>query len=419
MLRGNRPYAAYWTGGLLSNVGTWLQNVTASVLVFNMTHSTFMVGVLNMATFAPVFALSIYGGMLSDRFDPRRVIMVNQTISLAIATLITVLSGLGALNAGLLIVLAGGLGSAYALAKPGLTSLLPALVDRKDLAHATAVNNLQFNFGQVAGSGLSAVILAVSGPTVAFALNAVSFLGPITAMWVMRNVDLGKRKVKLRGSGLEGLKYAVNTPAILILLSGVALSYAAVEAIRTLAPDLSHPSARAGVLITAYGIGATVGLVCFGQLSKRLDPIRMLWLAFGCQAVGMIGVTLTGDFVVTCASAPLIGFGFALNIPVLTAALQLSCPDEMRGRISSLFSMIHLGLRPAFALLAGGLAGFVDARATIAIFVLFPLIGVSLGRSSGRTILDAEQPAGDAGELKTDEIMRDAAPDTEKAVEPR
>jgi MFS family permease len=192
-----------------------------------------------------------------------------------------------------------------------------------------------------------------------------------------------------------------------------------VEAIRTLAPDLSHPSARAGVLITAYGIGATVGLVCFGQLCKRLDPIRMLWLAFGCQAVGMIGVTLTGDFVVTCASAPLIGFGFALNIPVLTAALQLSCPDEMRGRISSLFSMIHLGLRPAFALLAGGLAGFVDARATIAIFVLFPLIGVSLGRSSGRTILDAEQPAGDAGELKTDEIMRDAAPDTEKAVEPR
>lgn len=419
MLRGNRPYAAYWTGGLLSNVGTWLQNVTASVLVFNMTHSTFMVGVLNMATFAPVFALSIYGGMLSDRFDPRRVVMVNQTVSLGIATLITVLSGFGALNAGLLIVLAAGLGSAYALAKPGLTSLLPALVDRKDLAHATAVNNLQFNFGQVAGSGLSALILAVSGPTVAFGLNAISFLGPITAMWVMRNVDLAKRKVKLRGSGLAGLKYAMNTPAVLILLSGVALSDAAVEAIRTLAPDLSHPSARAGVLVTAYGIGATVGLVGFGRLSNRLGPIRMLWLAFGCQAIGMIGVSSTGNFPLTCASAPPIGFGFALNIPVLTAALQLTCPDEMRGRISSMFSMVHLGLRPAFALLAGGLAAFLDARATIALFVLFPLVGAYLGRSSGRTIIDAERPTGDREQTTTDETIGDVAVNSEKAVEPR
>lgn len=412
MLRGNRPYAAYWTGGVISNIGTWLQNVTASVLVFDMTHSTFMVGLLNMATFAPVFALSIYGGMLSDRFDPRRVIMINQGISLTIATLITVLSGLGALNAALLIVLSTGLGSAYALAKPGLTSLLPALVDRKDLARATAVNNLQFNFGQIAGAGLSAFILAVSGPTIAFALNAVSFLGPITAMWAMRNVDLGRRKLKLRGSGLEGLKYAVNTPAILVLLSGVALSDAAVEAIRTLAPDLSHPSTRAGLLITAYGIGATVGLIGFGRLSARLNPIRTLWLAFGCQAVGMIGMTLSNNFVLACVSAPPIGFGFALNIPVLTAALQLTCPDEMRGRISSLFSMVHLGLRPFFALLAGGLASFVDARATIALFVVFPLIGAYLGRGSGQSIIDAERP----GER---EMIRDSEPNKDKAVEPR
>jgi MFS family permease len=412
MLRGNRPYAAYWTGGVLSNVGTWLQNVTASVLVFEMTHSTLMVGVLNMATFAPVFALSIYGGMLSDRFDPRRVVMINQSVSLAIATLITIMSGLGALNAGLLIVLAAGLGSAYALAKPALTSLLPALVDRKDLARATAVNNLQFNFGQIAGAGLSAFILAVSGPTLAFGLNALSFLGPITAMWVMRHVDIAKSKGKLRGSGLEGLRYAFNTPAILILLSGVALSDAAVEAIRTLAPDLSHPSTRAGVLITAYGIGATVGLVGFRRLSTRLNPMRMLWLAFGCQAIGMIGMTLSDSFPLTCASAPPIGFGFALNIPVLTAALQLTCPDEMRGRISSLFSMVHLGLRPFFALLAGGLAALVDARATIAVFVVFPLIGVYLARSSGQTIIEAEKPSEDG-------MIHDMALNTDEAVEPR
>jgi MFS family permease len=412
MLRGNRPYAAYWTGGVLSNIGTWLQNVTASVLVFDMTHSTLMVGVLNMATFAPVFALSIYGGMLSDRFDPRRVVMINQGISLAIATLITVLSAFGALNAGLLIVLAGGLGSAYALAKPGLTSLLPALVDRKDLARATAVNNLQFNFGQIAGAALSAFILSVSGPTLAFGLNALSFLGPITAMWVMRHVDLARSRGKMRGSGLEGLKYAINTSAILVLLSGVALSDAAVEAIRTLAPDLSHPSTRAGVLITAYGIGATVGLIGFGRLSARLDPIRMLWLAFGCQAIGMIGMTLSGRFALTCASAPPIGFGFALNIPVLTAALQLTCPDEMRGRISSLFSMVHLGLRPFFALLAGALASVVDARATIALFVLFPLVGVYLGRRSGQTIIEAESP----GE---GEMTGQTTSTTDRAVEPR
>jgi MFS family permease len=152
-----RPqFFAYWSGGLVSNVGTWLQNVTASVLILDLTHRPILVGVLNFATFAPIFALSMLGGMLSDRFDRRLVVIVSQSFSMAVAVVITVLTMTNTIDATSLICLAAALGCSYAVAKPALAALLPALVERGEIARATAVNTLQFNIGQVAGSALSA-----------------------------------------------------------------------------------------------------------------------------------------------------------------------------------------------------------------------------------------------------------------------
>src|SRR6185312_6592717 len=163
-----RAFVVYWAGGLTSNIGTWLQNVTASVVVLALTHSALLVGVLNFATFAPIFLLSVTGGMLSDRFDRRTVVIATQSVSCVVAIAITVLSATGRLTAPILIALAFLLGSAYALAKPALAAILPSIVERDELGHATAVNTLQFNIGQLGGSALSAGILAVTSPTWAF-----------------------------------------------------------------------------------------------------------------------------------------------------------------------------------------------------------------------------------------------------------
>jgi MFS family permease len=396
-----RPrFRAYWTGGLVSNIGTWLQNVTASVLVLDLTHRPLMVGVLNFATFAPVFALSMVGGMLSDRFDRRIVVLASQSVSLVAAAVITGLTMAGRINAITLICLATVLGCSYAIAKPALAALLPALVDKDEIAHATAVNTLQFNIGQVGGSALSALVLSFGSYSLAFALNTVSFAGPLIAMIALRGVPLpaAARGNALRGSGAAGLRFVLRAADMRAVLVAVALSNASVEALRTCAPELvgrlpGHGSGSAGVLVMAYAAGATIGLLCFGRLGRRISGARLICAAFALQAIGVVATAAAGTLVVAALFAVPIGLGFALNIPMLNAYLQHVSPEAFRGRVMSMFSMVHLGLRPLFSLTAGALASVVSVRYALAAFVAFPVLAVVLvGRSMQSVPVGAPPP---------------------------
>lgn len=395
-LFADRPFRVYWFGGLASNVGTWLQNVTAAVVIFDLTQSPFMVGVLSAATFLPVLLLSVVGGTLSDKYDKRMVVVVTQAFSLVVGAIITVMYALGSLDAVALLALSGLLGVSYAVAKPALSALLPALVERQDVARATAVNTLQFNVGQMAGSALSVLVLVVSGPTLAFALNTLSFAGPIVSMFLLRRVPLNhvRPKGSLLGSTRDGLRFVFTSQTLLALLTGVALSNGAVEALRTLAPTLSSralgvESSSAGVLVTCLSIGATAGLLCFSWISRRMRPDRVLQMSFLLQALGLLVLAGAPNVVVASIGAVPIGVGFALNIPVLSGSMQLISSDEMRGRVMSMFSTIHLGLRPLFALLAGGLASLLPVRASTALMAVFPLIGFFLAARTGRAVVHA------------------------------
>jgi predicted MFS family arabinose efflux permease len=387
-----RTFRIYWAGGLVSNIGTWLQSVTGSVVVLQLTGSPVMVGVLNFATFAPILFLSLWGGLLSDRFDRRRVVIATHAASLVLAAVLTVLSGLGALGAVTLIVLCGLLGCSYALAKPALSALLPQLVAADEIASATAVNTLQFNLGQVVGSALSALLLAVTSPTAAFAVNTLSFAGPIGAMLLLRSLPAsGHRRARLRGGAREGLRVVARSPMMLALLAAIPLANAATEGLRTLAPEITAhipglTADSAGALVTCYGVGATAGLLSFTLLARRVSSRALLGGAFGLQALGLVGVALTGALVPSAAFAVPIGVGFAFNIPVLSAGLQILAGDEFRGRVMSLFSMAHLGVRPFFSLLAGGLATVVAARWVLLGFTLFPLLALTLTASTSRAL---------------------------------
>lgn len=397
-----RPiFLAYWSGGLVSNIGTWLQNVTASVLVLDLTGRPVMVGVLNVATFAPIFALSMVGGMLSDRFDRRLVVVVSQSFSMVVAAVITALTLTGRIGAASLIVLATLLGCSYAIAKPALSALLPALVDRDEIAHATAINTLQFNMGQVAGSALSALVLAVGSYGVAFALNTASFAGPLIAMLALRRVRMpsGQSRRELRGSGRAGLRLVLGHRVMVSILAAVALSNASVEALRTTAPELvarmpGLDSSSAGVLVTSYAVGATVGLLFFGWLSRHVPPGRVIIGAFALQAVGVVGTAAAGRLAPAAALAVPIGLGFALNIPMLNGRLQQLSPEDFRGRVMSMFSMVHLGLRPIFSLTAGALASLMDVRYALAAFVVLPLCAIVLTGRRAVPDAGAEIPEG-------------------------
>ena len=367
-----RDFGLYWWAGMVSGPGTWLHNVTASVLILTMTGSPFMVGVVNFATFIPTLLFSLPAGALGDRFDKRRVVTWCQAAALAVAAGLTVLSARGQLTSWALIAICFLLGTAAAVSKPALSALLPDLVPRASVARATALNVTQFQFGQIVGPGLASVILIVASPTWAFGINAATFLGPIVAMQLIRpRTDASGKGRAGRGSVLEGLRFIRRSAAMPAILLAVVLSNGAVEALRTLAPTLADGLDRpesAGVLIMGYSVGAMVGLVSYGWIERVLPRRWMLVTAFALQALGVACVALAASLPLTVLAAAPIGIGFSLSTPLLSASLQNLAPDDFRSRVMSAFSIAHLGLRPLFALVAGALATVLSTQWALAAF---------------------------------------------------
>jgi MFS family permease len=373
-----RDFALYWWAGMVSGPGTWLHNVTASVLMLQMTGSPFMVGLVNFATFIPTLVFSLPAGSLGDRFDKRRVVTWSQVAALLVAVAVTVLSVLGLLMPWPLIGVCFLLGTAAAVAKPSMTALLPALVPRAAVARATAVNVTQFQFGQIAGPALASLILIVASPSWAFGINAATFLGPIVAMQLIRpREDAGGGRKAGGGSVLEGLRFIRRSAAMPAILLAVVLCNGAVEALRTLAPTLAEQLQRpevAGIVIMGYSVGAMLGLVSYGRIEDVLPRRWMLVTAFGLQALGVTCVAVAPGLPLTVAAAAPIGIGFSLSVPLLSAALQNLAPDEFRSRVMSTFSMAHLGLRPLFALAAGALATLLSVQSALAVFAVVAVL---------------------------------------------
>jgi MFS family permease len=378
---GRRDFALYWWGGMVSGPGTWLNNVTASVLMYTLTGSPFLVGVVNFAIFIPTLLFSLPAGAIGDRLDRRAVVVVSYAVSAVLAGVLALLAAQGRLGPVALVVMCFLLGSAMSFAKPALAALLPALVPREDLARATALNVMQFQFGQVAGPGLASVILLAGTPALAFGLNALSFLGPIAAMLLIRPAAASAGRPGGppggRGGVREGLRYVRRDRLMPAVLLTVVLGNAAVETLRTLAPtiaeDLRQPEV-AGVVIMGYSVGALLGLLAFGRLERALAAPTLLVTAFLLQAFGLVGVALAPSLVLTVLAAAPIGLGFSVVTPMMSAALQRLAPEGMRGRVMATFSMAHLGFRPFFALAAGAAASAVGTGPALALFAVVAVL---------------------------------------------
>ncbi len=387
---GYRDFALYWSGGLLSNVGTWLQNVSASVFMYALTGDPLMVGVLNFAAFLPILLFSLFGGVVSDRFDRRRVIVTTHLASMAIVLGIAAVTFMGTVQPWMLIAGAFVTTTSYAFAKPSLMSLLPALVPRERLAEATGLNILQFTGGQVGGSVLAAVVLAVAGPAWAFLLNAFTYLGPAMAALLIRNIpkpDPAARKVSGIAAMRAGLGYVRSNPILLPSLLGVAVTSAIAEVTRTLSPVLAteafgQPGGAAGMIVAAWGLGSAVSVVSVGPLSKRFDEWRLATIGAVVYGVAAVGVALAPTFELGLLCACILGLGYSQTFTILTARLQDESSDAFRGRVMSLHTLSHLGLRPFTAFAAGALTASLGIHVAFLLFSLLAVVGFVAVRSA-------------------------------------
>ncbi|HUQ78471.1 MAG TPA: MFS transporter [Patescibacteria group bacterium] len=381
----HRPFAVYWAGGLISNLGSWLQAVAGSIVVYQLTGSALAVGLLNFVGYLPIFLFSIVGGIVSDRFDRRRVVIATHVVSGVLAAGLAILTFAAVASEVHLIVVFFALNTIYAIAKPSIIAILPGLVPRDEVTDAVGLNTLQFILGQISGPIVAAIVLATAGAGWAFTINALTFLGPIVSMLYLQRRGLGARPaaaVDRHGKATPAIgagTFVRRQPWVLAMLVGIVSVSAPLEVIRTLAPaivveGLRASESAAGLIVAAQSVGSALALLAFVPLRRRGWSRRMAALGLVFQACGLLGAAFAPSLPVALVAVALIGFGFSLCFPVLTGTLQIEVPDGLRGRVMAFHQTAHLGNRPMTALLFGVIATIVGAQhAAIAGALLAPL----------------------------------------------
>lgn len=393
---GETGFAVYWGGGLCSNIGTWLQNVCASVFVYDQTGSALAVGILNFLGWAPMLLFSVLGGQISDRLDRRLVVVITHTFSLIVASGLAALTWTGQVTSLHVIATAFLLQTSWTIAKPGVAAMLPALVSRAQLTEAVSLNTLQFQLAQLTGPVLATVLLATSGFAWAFSINAASFVFPILAVGYLYARGLGGRAAPaVRRAAAEGaggiIPYVRSQPWIAWVLLAIVCSSATLEIIRTLSPvlvstRLGAPSSETGLIIAAQSVGQVAGILTSVPLTRRGFARTLAGTGLIFQFVGLVMVSFTTNMSVAFVACAFIGCGFSFCFPVLTGVLQTEVPDAVRGRLLAFHQMAHLGNRPFAALAAGAVAAsFGVPAATLGTLVLAP-IGLFAVRAGWRSL---------------------------------
>jgi MFS family permease len=412
-----RSFTVYWTGGFISNIGTWLQTVAASVFVYQLTGSAFDVGVLNFVSFLPIFLFSVLGGVIGDRFDRRTVVIATHSVSGVLAAILAAISFTGGAAEIHVMVIAFALNTSYAVAKPALVSVLPAIVPREELTEAVGVNTLQFVTGQMLGPVLAAIVISTAGVPWAFAINALTYLGPVVSM-----VYLGRHGLAIGRPGSGGRRSA-TAPAtsaiayvrehrwVVALLLGVVACSAPLEVLRTLSPALAQglgePESTAGLIVASQSAGSALALLAFVPLrrSGRSRDVAVLGLLI--QSIGLVGTFAAHQLWTMALAGGLVGFGFSLCFPVLTSGLQAEVPDAVRGRIMSYHQMFHLGNRPFAALLAGTLATIVGPPAAVLVGLLLTPVGLIASRRAWSGLDRSRRDDGTVPALSESELERE------------
>lgn len=374
-LLADRNFGVFFVGNLVSNCGSFLQNVAAAIVVYRLTRSNTLVGAVSMVQFAASLLLAPWAGALSDRMDRRLLLLWGQVVSIIAAVGLaawTAVVGVEGLPGPWPIFAAATLiGIGWAISVPTMQALVPALVEDADLDQAIALNSVTFNIARAVGPALGAVTLVTLGAAATFGLNAVSYGVLIAALLLIRPRVIERPPGRRDGSVREGLRYVRNEPQLFVLLIGVTAIGFGTDPVNTLSPamadELGGGEALVGWLVSAFGLGAT--LMAFGVgFVRRHVPLGPLGIAgLLILAAGLFGFAASFAVPVALAAMVLAGVGFLLALTAFTTELQRRVPEALLGRAMALWTVAFLGSRPVAALLDGGLGDAFGPRTAAAI----------------------------------------------------
>ena len=371
----HRNYRLYLTGQLVSVCGTWMQQVALSWLVYRLTGSATLLGVVGFASQIPIFALGPIGGVISDRYSCHRVAVWMQCAALAQALLLSLLTLTGWIQPLHIILLGIALGVVYAFDMPARQALVHEMVDTEDLANAVALNSSMINAARIVGPALAGLVVAKYGEGVCFIINAVSYIAVIVALLMMKLAARPRREtapVSIGRSLIQGYRYVVATTPIrdLLILLGVVgvMGMPYMTLMPVFAAHVHGSGADAlGMMFGAVGVGALIGALFLAQRKNIIGLGRVIVIATVGFGVGLIVFTLARVFWLSLLLLVGVGCGWMVLIAASNTALQTLADNDMRGRVMSLFSMMLVGMAPFGSLLAGWAADQVGAPLVVAI----------------------------------------------------
>jgi MFS family permease len=377
-------YRLWFAGQLVSLFGTWMQVTAQGFLIYELTRSPAYLGYVGFASGAPSWLFTLYGGVVADRIPRRTLLIITQSTMMLLAFTLAVLTFSGRVQPWHIIVLAFLLGVANAFDAPARQSFTIELVEREDLTNAIALNATMFNAATIVGPAVGGIVYALAGAAWCFVVNGVSFVAVIAALAMMK---LGPGRLPANGAasgGLrQGLRYVASAKTVRGLMACLGAFAFFGIGIVTLIPAwsvevLDGNAATNGLLLSARGIGSLIAGLMIAALGRYQIKGKLLTLGSFAMGLMLLAFAATNLLPFSMLAIAGVGWGFMLIVNTINALVQSRVPDELRGRVMGIYTLVFFGMIPIGSLLAGIAAAELGVPATAALWAVLQLVVASL-----------------------------------------
>ncbi len=395
-----RNYRLFFGGQGVSLIGTWMQQIAMSWLVYRLTNSAFYLGLIGFTGLAPMFFLASFAGVFIDRIHRRNLLIITQSLATVQASLLAFLTLSGHIQVWHLVLLSLFLGTINAVDMPARQSFVVEMVENKeDLGNAIALNSFMFNSAQLVGPSIAGLLVAAIGEGPCFLLNAISFLAIIGTLLAMR---IPRRTSETKSASLlhelkEGYRYVLGFPPILYILLLLALTRLAGMPYMVLMPifarDILHGGPHTlGFLMGASGVGALVGALYLASRKSVIGLGRVIVIASSTFGAGLIVFSFSRSFPLSLVFLLFTGLGMIIHSASSNTILQTITDEDKRGRVMSFYTMAVAGMVPFGSIMAGSLASRIGAPHTLIIGGMICIIGSLLFLKKLPLIWQAARP---------------------------
>jgi predicted MFS family arabinose efflux permease len=370
---GFRNFRLIWTGAFLSSIGTWTQDVALAWLIHTSLRDPFYLGLRAFASDAPLLAFMLVGGAVADRVDRRVILLVSNTLQMVLAAALGLLYATGHLGIGAILAIAALTGLTQSQSAPTYQSVLTSLVPPRQIPNAVALNSLQFNLSRAIGPAVAGLLLARAGTGACFAVNAVSFLAVLVALWRIEVPPSPPPKDTLGESLRAGLRHVWHDPLLwrltLLGAAGSLLSFPMITYLPVIAGDvLKTGAAGYSALLSSFGAGAIAGAVATAHRGHVPGRGRLMLIAVLVYGVAATVAVTSRVQMLSMGMLFVAGGSLVTAFSTLNSLVQENAPGDLKGRILSIYGLAFRGGMPLGSLIAGVLVRSLGAPRVIGAF---------------------------------------------------